>query len=144
MLFSILGGTLIAIQLLSIIGSASAGNLYFFYNVTNFQSFIYELAYFISFNFLGLLGLFLIIMEQCWKRKDNKKEEVEWTEIRQKVAQTGMSYYEYVYKNMPEETKKLVQKAATSLNSKQKLTELFCNQTITREQFVILCHIYLK
>jgi hypothetical protein len=69
----IFGFLLIALQLLRYAGNAHIGNeLNFFSNVTNFETFVFELVYFLSYNFFGIVGLLLVITPWLCKKWDKR------------------------------------------------------------------------
>ena len=69
----IVGGVLLFLQVLSYIGNSYAGNVSFFNTFS-----IYEIVYFLAYNFLALVGILLIvcgIIRMVNKNKQNQDEE---------------------------------------------------------------------
>lgn len=69
----IVGGILLFLQVLSYIGNSYAGNVSFFNTFS-----IYEIVYFLGYNFLALVGILLIvygIIQMVNKNKQNQDEE---------------------------------------------------------------------
>lgn len=70
MILIIVGAVLIGLQILSFIGNIYSGTAFdFFTNVTSVYALLYDLLGFCAYNFVGFIGLFLLIIGLVKKHK---------------------------------------------------------------------------